>query len=155
MSKVCSGEGCDRTATRKGMCDMHYQRVKAANRPVRLCACGCGELTAATFVSGHHTRLFPPEEQARRGRMNNGDKQRDRGGADWYRKVRGRHEHRIVAEKKLGRPLCSNEIIHHKNGNKKDNHPENLEVMSRSEHIREHLHDMHRARAEKKRNAAT
>lgn len=114
-----------------------------------LCGCGCGGLTAYTYVHGHHTRLFSKEEQARRGRCNNGDAQRDRGAGVYYRKVGGRHEHRTVAEEKLGRPLLPGEIVHHRNGVKRDNHPDNLEVTTQGAHIEEHRPAMIEARKRK------
>lgn len=50
-----------------------------------------------------------------------------------------RDQHRIIMENHLGRRLKSNEVVHHINGNTKDNRIENLEVMTRSEHAKLHL----------------
>ena len=53
---------------------------------------------------------------------------------------RGRYiaEHRYVLEQKIGRLLTRLEIAHHSNENKQDNRPENLEVLTISQHNKYH-----------------
>ena len=66
--------------------------------------------------------------------------------SETYRKIHGRHIHRVIAEQMIGRPLIKGEIVHHIDGNKQNNDPANLQVMTQSEHMRLHFADMMAAR---------
>lgn len=48
-------------------------------------------------------------------------------------------EHRLVAEQHLGRYLRSDEIVHHKDGNRANNDWANLSVATRSKHVAGHF----------------
>lgn len=65
---------------------------------------------------------------------------------DTYHKLHGRHIHRVIAEQMIGRPLVKGEIVHHIDGNKHNNDPSNLQVMTQSEHMKLHLVGMMQAR---------
>jgi hypothetical protein len=120
--------------------DLWCSKCNQTRKVLSPCACGCGELTRNTFISGHNARLFTSEEQSRRGKENIK--------VDWstirpiktakYKKVAGRHEHVVVAELKLGRALRKGEIVHHTDHDSHNNHPDNLEVMTQSEHCKAH-----------------
>ena len=56
-----------------------------------------------------------------------------------YPKYYGRHEHRVVAERILGRPLKTGEVVHHTGENVRNNSPENLRIFaSQAEHAKFH-----------------
>lgn len=48
-------------------------------------------------------------------------------------------EHIVVAEKMLGRHLVEGEVVHHKDRNKRNNSPDNLQVMTRADHNKLHM----------------
>lgn len=62
-----------------------------------------------------------------------------RGEGKTYVKFRKGHLHRFVAEQKIGRCLLRGEIVHHKDGDCRNNDPDNLEVMTQSEHAKLHF----------------
>ncbi len=68
-----------------------------------------------------------------------------RDGVDGYRRIKvadnlWRQEHVVIAEMMIGRALEKDEVVHHRNGQKRDNRPDNLQVVTKSEHA--HIHQM-------------
>lgn len=56
-----------------------------------------------------------------------------------YPKIGSRHIHRIVAEKKFGRKLTSKDIVHHKDEDKQNFDPKNLQLTDHSGHAKIHF----------------
>ena len=140
----CSRE-CSQAAQRKYRCD-----------PVECPNCGVlftpDRRQARSLATGRQKRVFCSPECSRQYIP---VKHRGEGNPNWkggavesngYRYVRmQRHrvspyyaEHKLVAEQMIGRPLRDDEVVHHINGDKTDNRPENLMVMTRSEHMKLH-----------------
>lgn len=127
--KKCSHAGCGKVVEyiTADLCGMHAQRIRRYGNP--------------EFVTPYQRwRELCREGQHKPARP------------DVYKKRFNRHEHRVVAEQMLGRPLQRGEIVHHIDGNKHNNDPSNLRVMSQADHLRLHRAEMEMAK-KAKRNA--
>ena len=72
-------------------------------------------------------------------RIRRGRELRGRGEGKTYPKLLGKHEHRQIVETLLGRALKASEVVHHLDGNKSNNDPDNLVALpSQSVHCKAH-----------------
>ncbi len=102
-NKLCSVEGCSNPRKSKGMCNKHYTQDLVAKTKIYK--------RAKNGVGTIHSQGYK------------------------VLRVDGKRifEHRKVMQDILGRPLYKHENVHHKNGIRDDNRPENLELWSKSQ----------------------
>lgn len=97
----CGVEGCDRPYDSNGLCQLHYQRQRKTGET------GPVTLLRAVNGTGYLTKA---------------------GYRVLWRDGQRISEHTAVMEEVLGRKLEPGENIHHRNGIRSDNRPENLEL---------------------------
>ena len=123
------------------LCGKRFQKIRAEIHEHNFCCREHFYRWNAKRVSEYNRTENPMNKPGGvlESRLKRSEAQRDSGDGKTYRKYLGRHEHRVVAEKKLGRPLKKGEIVHHIDGDFRNNDPDNLLILpSQSEHCRIH-----------------
>ena len=115
--RICSVEGClvDTSKGGFGFCGKHAQRNRRYGDPM--------------YVTPENIRAM----KSRMAQLENSEAQKNT-----YKKFYGRHEHRIIGEQIAGRKLKSDEHVHHIDGDKHNNHPSNLMILSAKDHATLH-----------------
>lgn len=141
QAATCVVEGCDLPVLTRSMCPKHYSRwirhgdpLTRRSKPLvseRRCIVvlksgdQCEKQAKVGEMCGAHYQRWKKYGDPLAGRNPHGTGSSTLKG---YRMLGKRLEHRVVMEQVLGRKLERYETVHHINGDRTDNRPENLEL---------------------------
>jgi hypothetical protein len=132
----CSIDGCEEPEHSRTWCRQHYNRWHYHGDPlVEFSICEVADCQSLVYIksrrlcSAHYQRWLKYGDPTVRIKASPGQADFIKNGYHFIH-VGGRivQEHRYIMERQLERPLLPGENVHHKNGFRHDNRPENLEL---------------------------
>jgi HNH endonuclease len=116
-NRLCSVENCGRSHKAKGYCGTHYQYFIRYGTATPILKNVGGQGKGLPFNSHGYAYIWDKNKKIMKG------------------------QHRYMMEQQLGRELFDHENVHHKNGDRKDNRLENLELWSKSQPAGQRVED--------------
>lgn len=112
----CPIEGCGRKILKNKLCQPHFMRLERYGdplaKPIKKSKMSPGDMGPWYTNRGGYIARTGLDESGKR-----------------FQQL----QHRLVMEEQIGRPLLPEETVHHINGVRDDNRPENLELWSTSQ----------------------
>jgi hypothetical protein len=143
---LCSRAACDKVIfnLENRLCSAHYHRWIKREKPREVPCAHPGGCASPAYSRGycvlHYARLTRTGDLGPVGHLRrvNGEPRVDASGYVFIGKAA---QHRLVMEQILGRSLHQWETVHHKNGDRADNRPENLELWSSAQPAGQRVED--------------
>jgi hypothetical protein len=115
IADYCTLDDCNKPYCAVGYCQMHYRRFRLYGDPNTIKNIG------RKIDKGGYIQVRTESGNGSKGRYT--------------------YEHRLVMQEVIGRTLVKGETVHHKNGIRNDNRPENLELWSEAQPYGQRVED--------------